>query len=110
MTRIEVKEYLGRYRMCMAKAQRLKIDMERFSASAPSIDRERLECVKQAREIERIISSHEDYTQREVLTRKYIFGDTLELIGEVLNFSPRHVQRIINTAAEKIGSGILKTC
>lgn len=104
MKRSEIKDYLGQYRLCMARAHRLKADMERFTASAPSINAERLELIKKAEQIERLIASHEDYTQREILTRKYIFGDTLELIAEMLNFSPRHVQRILNTAAEKIGN------
>ncbi len=107
MTVNEVKGYLGQYRLCMARAHRLRADMERFTASAPSINEERLCLIKKAEEIERLIASHEDYTQREILTRKYIFGDTLELIAEMLNFSPRHIQRILNTAAEKIGSNMV---
>lgn len=103
MTKKQVKEYLSRYRECMARVQRLRIDAEQFSASADSIKKEIEGCIIQSSDIERLIFQHCDLMEREILTRKYIYGETLELIAERLNYSVRHIQRIIDRAAEGIG-------
>ncbi len=103
MTKREAKDYLEQYRICMAKAQRLRTDMAVYTATANSIKREIEDCESRSSKIEDIISSHKNFMQREVLTRKYIYGDTLEQIAEMLNYSSRHIQRIIDKAAESIG-------
>ncbi len=103
MTKQETKEYLQQYRICMAKAQRLRLDMAQFTATAASIKREMEDCVSLSSQIETLISSHKNLMEREILTRKYIYGDTLEVIGEILNYSPRHIQRIVDKATESIG-------
>ena len=104
MNRQEVKKYLEGYRTNMAKAGRLKCEMENFTASAPSIQKEIEECIKKSSMIEGIIVSHKNLCQREIMLRKYIYGETLEKIAEELNYSPRHIQRILNEAVETIGA------
>ena len=84
MTNNEVKAFLRQYRTCMAKAQRLKADMEIFTASAKSIKGEFDECINRSAKIEKLISSHKNYLEREILIRKYIYGDTTEEIAERL--------------------------
>ena len=106
MNRTEVKKYLEGYRQNMARAGRLKNDMENFSASAPSIFKEIEECIKQSGMIEGIIISHKNICQREIMLRKYIYGQTIETIAEELNYSPRHIQRILNDAVEQLGAKI----
>ena len=104
MNRQEVKKYLEGYRANMAKAGRLKCEMENFKVSAPSIMGEIEECIKKSGMIEGVIISHSNLCQREIMLRKYIYGQTLEKIAEDLNYSPRHIQRILNEAVEQIGA------
>ncbi len=104
MNRAEVKKYLEGYRNNMARAGRLKGEMENFTASAPSILNEIEECIKQSGMIEGVIISHKNICQREIMLRKYIYGQTIEKIAEELNYSPRHIQRILNDAVEAIGT------
>ncbi|MBQ5910821.1 MAG: helix-turn-helix domain-containing protein [Clostridia bacterium] len=40
------------------------------------------------------------------MLRKYIYGQTLERIAEELNYSPRHIQRILNAAVEEVGTRV----
>lgn len=103
MTKQETKEYLQQYRICMAKAQKLRRDMEQFSATAANIKREMEDCISRSSRIEALIAAHKNFMEREILTRKYIYGDTLEVIAEMLNYSPRHIQRIVDKAAERLG-------
>lgn len=104
MNRNETKKYLEGYRTNMAKAVRLKGEMEGFTASAPSIIGEIEECIKRSGMIEGVIISHKNLCQREIMLRKYIYGQTIEKIAEELNYSPRHIQRILNDAVEAIGT------
>lgn len=106
MTNNEVKAFLRQYRTCMAKAQRLKADMEIFTASAKSIKGEFDECINRSAKIEKLISSHKNYLEREILIRKYIYGDTTEEIAERLNYSPRHIQRIGDRAVQNFGNSL----
>ena len=109
MNRNEIKKYLDGYRINMAKAGRLKDEMENFTASAPSILKEIEECIKQSGMIEGVIISHKNICQREIMLRKYIYGQTLEKIAEELNYSPRHIQRILNDAVDSLGEKIVKS-
>ena len=103
MTVKQVKAYLSEYRGCMARAQRLRAEAEHFSASADMIRKEITACSTRSTGIEETISRHNNLMEREILIRKYIYGETLEYIAEVLCYSPRHIQRIIDKAAEGIG-------
>lgn len=102
----ETKKYLEGYRKSMARAQHLRGQMAAFAASAPSISREIEECIKQGGIIEGLIISHSNICQREILLRKYVYGQTIEKIAEELCYSPRHIQRILNTAVETLGARI----
>ena len=73
MNRSEIKEYLDGYRINMAKAGRLKNEMENFTASAPSILKEIEECIKQSGMIEGVIISHKNICQREIDLLVYLF-------------------------------------
>lgn len=106
MTKNEMKQYLQQYRSCMAKAYRLGCDMQQFTASAASIKKEMDDCISRSSRIEELISSHEDLMEREILIRKYIYGDTIESIADILSYSPRHIQRILDKAAESLGRQI----
>lgn len=106
MSRKETKEFLENYRRNMARVARLKNDMEFFTASAPTLQKEIEECIKNSSIIEGIIISHNNLCGREVMLRKYIYGQTLERIAEELNYSPRHIQRILNAAVEEVGTRV----
>ena len=94
MTKREVKDYLQNYRTCMARIQRLKTDIDIFTASASSIREEMEDCRKVCQNIEKHISQHKDFMEREILIRKYIYGDTVEEIADAMNYSERQIQRI----------------
>lgn len=98
MTRKEVKAFLSEYRQCMAKVYRLTDEMKRLTASANCIKREIEEYKSRCELIESIINSHTDFTQREILIRRFIYGDTIEEVAEKLCYSPRHIQRLTDLA------------
>lgn len=104
MSRNDTKKYLEGYRKNMARAQRLKMQMKAFTASAPSISREIEDCVRHSGIIEGFIISHNNICQREILLRKYVYGQTIEKIAEELCYSPRHIQRILNSAVDSLGA------
>ncbi|MBO5852234.1 MAG: hypothetical protein J6Q74_00270 [Clostridia bacterium] len=106
MTALQTKKYLDQYRVHMAKACRLKRDMEWYEASRESMQREVEECIRKSNIIEGVICSFEDIRGRELMLRKYVYGQTIERIAEELNYSSRHVQRMLNDAAEKLGATI----
>lgn len=96
------KNFLGSYKELMRAAGRIRLEMERFSACSDSLGRELEEISGQTKAVERAIDSVTDLTAREVLIRRYIYGDTLEEIAEALCYSPRHIQRIVNKSAEEL--------
>ena len=102
MERNEIKKKLSQYRGLMARVQQLNIDIQLFEGSRNELIRERDKCLLLAGYIESAIKKEKDLRKREILIRKYIYGDTLEEIGERLAFSSRHIQRLLNSAAEKI--------
>ncbi len=102
MTLCEKKKILGEYTESIANAQRLRGDMERYTASAASIQREIERYLSRAEDIEGIISLVEDNFQREVLLRKFIYGETLESIGQSFCYSTRQIQRILNSAVSQL--------
>ena len=106
MTVAQTKNYLDQYRIHMARACRLKKDMEWFEASRESVQREIEECIRKSNIIEGVIASFEDIRGREIMLRKYVYGQTIEKIAEELNYSSRHIQRMLNNATEKLGATI----
>ena len=102
MTKLQTKKYFEGYLINMARVQRLKRELEFYIAAAPSIKREISECIKKSNAIEGIIISHSDICEREIMLRKYIYGQTIERIAEELCYSERQIQRILSSAVEKI--------
>lgn len=60
------------------------------------------EMVRCRKTAERIISSVEDRTQREVLTRRYIIGQKWEDIAFVMNYNIRHIYKIHGAALQSM--------
>lgn len=102
MTKAEIKKYLSRYRAEMARAQRLKVDQLRFSCSSDLLQKQIDEATRNAEGIESAICAEQDLMNREILMRKYIYGDTLEEIACQLNYSVRHVQRLLDHAVDSL--------
>lgn len=102
MTKLQTKKYFEGYLINMARAQHLKRELEFYIAAAPSIKKEIAECIKRSNAIEGVIISHSDICEREIMLRKYVYGQTIERIAEELCYSERQVQRILNSAVEKI--------
>ncbi len=102
MTRNDKKKLLGEYRICMARARRLQGDMEIYTACREGLEREVRLSLDRAAAIEAAISEISDLLGREVMLRRYVYGDTLEVISDSLNYSTRHLQRIINSAVDKM--------
>ena len=102
MDRNNVKKKLAEYRSLMARVQQLNIDIQLYESSRKELTYERDKCLLFANHIENAIKKEKDLRKREILIRKYIYGDTLEEIAERLSFSSRHIQRLLNSAAEKI--------
>ena len=102
MDRNNIKKKLSQYRKLMARVQQLNVDIELYESSRKELVSERDKCLSSAVLIENNIKKVKDIRMREILTRKYIYGDTLEEIGERLSFSARHIQRLLNSATEKI--------
>ncbi len=102
MERNETKKKLSQYRRLMARVQQLNIDIQLYESSRKELTYERDQCLLFANHIENAIKKEKDLRKREILIRKYIYGDTLEEIAEKLSFSSRHIQRLLNSAADKI--------
>ena len=94
----ETKKVLEQYRPSMAKVERLKLDKEIYKNCAKSIEMEISRCKQIADSIENKINEVENLMHREVLIRRYIYGETNEHIAEALCYSARHIQRIISDA------------
>lgn len=101
MTTAEIKKILEQYRPCMAKVGRLEMDKEIYKNCAKSIDEEIKVCRQIAGNIERRICEIPDFTYREVLIRRYVYGETNEMIAEALCYSARHIQRIMGEALKE---------
>lgn len=93
-----VKDYLKEYRISMQKVVRIRNMAEARGISAEERDRELRRHLEKATEIEAFISSAKNIIHREVLTRKYIYGETAEQIAESMNYSPRHITRLVASA------------
>lgn len=60
------------------------------------------EMVRCRKTAEKLISSVEDRTQREVLTRRYIIGQRWEDIAFVMNYNIRHIYKIHGAALQSM--------
>lgn len=94
----ETRKILEQYRPCMAKVGRLQMDKQIYKNCAKSIDAEITLCKQIAKNIENKINEIENLIHREVLIRRYIYGETNEHIADELCYSARHIQRIMGDA------------
>ena len=97
----EKKKYLNSYLLQEAKINRLN----KMSAINPD-DKEMYkelvnDAVKTRSDIERKIKAVDDELLSELLFQKYVFGQTLEQISYILNYSKRHTERLHRKALEK---------
>ena len=102
MTIAEKKEFLKEYTKSMARVQRLNYELEKYHAASLIIEPEIEHCVSTAENIESLIYSITNNLQREIMLRRFIYGETLEEIGEALCYSPRHLQRIITKVIDRL--------
>ena len=95
------KEYLSSYLLQETKINRLR----KMADLNPEMQLEYADALNNAlllrMKIERQISEVDESILSEVLFQKYIFGKTLEDIGEVLNYSTRHIERLHVKALDK---------
>ena len=106
MSKTDLKAYLGEYRKCMARVFRLKEDIKRYTASAALLEKEITDCQNRSLEIENLINNHQNFREREILIRRFIYGNTIEQIGDILCYSPRHVQRLIDEAVNSLSENL----
>lgn len=102
MDRNSVKKKLAEYRKLMARVEQLNIDIQLYESSRDELIFERDKYLFSAKQIEKAIKKENDLRKREILVRKYIYGDTLEEIADRLSFSSRHIQRLLNSAADQM--------
>ena len=94
----ETRKILEQYRPSMAKVGRLLMDKQIYKNCAKTIDAEINTCKQIAGNIENKINQVENIIHREVLIRRYIYGETNEHIADELCYSTRHIQRIMSEA------------
>ena len=98
----EKKEYLKQYvlqeRKIKTLSELLKVNPEKAEEYTKEIENSRI----LRNQIEEKIFGVEDFTLKEVLIQKYIFGKTLEQTALILNYSKRHMERLHIKALEKI--------
>ena len=82
----------------MAKAGQLEIEINIYEGSKNELSKKLKDCLDSAKRIENAINSQEDIRKKEILIRKYIYGDTLSEIADRLCFSERHIQRLLDSA------------
>lgn len=97
-----IKEYLKSYRTSMAKAQRIKNTAAAHGIDSARAEKELCGYLSRAAEVEEFISSAEDLIHREILIRKYIYGETNEQIAESMSYSTRHVARLGKAAVNSL--------
>ncbi len=102
MTIQDKKKVLNEYLKNMSAVGRLRLAMEKFEASASSIQKDIDGHLARAEEIEAFISGVENFFHRELLLRKYVFGETFEEIGLALSYSPRQIQRVVDKAVNSL--------
>ncbi len=95
------KEYLSKYLLQETKINRIKgmtcINPELKSA----YDNALKESIELREKIENQIAQVDGGILSELLYQKYIFGKTLEDVSVILNYSPRHIERLHIKALDK---------
>ena len=99
--REEKKKYLSQYLLQEVKITRLKTMSDLNQEFRLEYDRLINQSLKLRREIENKISAVDGGILSELLFQKYVFGRTLDDISCVLNYSPRHIERLHIKALEQ---------
>ncbi len=92
--REQKKKYLSSYLLQETKIQRLKNMMISNPEMTDEYSKEVMKATRLRQKIEKQIALVDDGILSELLFQKYIFGKTLEDISYVLNYSPRHIERL----------------
>ncbi|MGI6279557.1 MAG: hypothetical protein ACOYJS_03235 [Acutalibacteraceae bacterium] len=95
------KEYLKQYLLQEAKISRLQTMAELNPEKKGEYDRLIQGAINLRREIEEKIAAVDGGILSELLFQKYVFGRTLDDISCILNYSPRHIERLHIKALEK---------
>ena len=98
MDKKEIKKTLSNYRKLMAQAGKLEVALNIYEGCKEELTQQLKVCLESAKGIEKAINGQQDIRKREILIRKYIYGDTLEDIAQRLCFSSRHIQRLLDSA------------
>lgn len=99
--REEKKQYLSSYLLQESKINRLNSMIEKNPEKRDLYICYINESENLRDEIEEKIKAVDDELLCEVLYQKYVFGQTLEQIGYILNYSKRHIERLHQKALEK---------
>lgn len=88
------KEYLSRYLLQEAKISRLKAMIQMNPELKKGYENDLKEAMAIRDRIEEKIKAVDGDILSELLFQKYVFGKTLEDISYILNYSPRHIERL----------------
>ncbi len=102
MDKKQTKKILSNYRKLMAEAGQLEVALNIYEGCREELTAQLSECLALAKQIEKAIRRQKDLRKREILIRKYIYGDTLTEIADKLCFSSRHIQRLLDSAVNDI--------
>lgn len=97
----EKKQYLSSYLLQEAKINRLNRMIIINPANKQLYQKLINEAIGTRLGIEERIKAVDDELLSELLFQKYVFGNTLEQVGYILNYSKRHTERLHRKALEK---------
>lgn len=91
---MDKKKYLSLYLLQHSKIIRLKSMQPQTDAEKQKISKEIMDANNLRFEIENKINNVSDERLKELLFFKYVCGKTLLEISYILNYSPRHTERL----------------
>ena len=100
--REDKKNYLKLYSIQESKIKRLKEMMILYPERKENYKKDIEKSLNLRAEIETKIKSLDNDILSEVLFQKYVFGKTLEQIGDLLNYSERQIERFHIKALDEI--------
>lgn len=92
--RNEKKKYLSTYLLQETKISRFKTMIKINPEMREEYEKEIAEALELRKTIEAQIAAVDGGILTELLYQKYVFGKTLEDISYILNYSPRHIERL----------------